>query len=188
MRELTSVPAASASEPFALLLDIETRSRRNAMGIPQQVEVRRTWSGIGFRVGAQRLVSAMGEIKEILEFPPLTRVPGALPWVKGIANVRGNLLPIMDLKGFLGDGGMELDRRTRVLVIRHGGLAAGLIVDEVLGMRHFFDEERTDVSGLDGAFAKHLDGAYRQGGTLWGIFSTLSLAKDPRFLHVATQA
>ncbi len=172
-------------EPFHLLLDIEARCHRNALGIPQQIEVRRTWSGIGFRVGANLLVSQLGEVREILEYPPLTRVPGAQAWVKGIANVRGNLLPIMDFQGFLSGIPAERDRRTRVLVIRHGDLSAGLIVDEVLGLRHFFEEEwqeaGPDAPGLDG----YLKGGYRQAGALWGVFSMRTLAESQEFLRVA---
>jgi len=182
------VAAARALEPLSLLLDIETRSRRNALGIPQQIEVRRSWSGIGFRVGEHRLVAALGDVREILEYPPLTRVPGALPWVKGIANIRGNLLPIMDLKGFLADEESELGRRTRVLVIRQGGLAAGLVVDEVLGLRHFFDEEASDEVPEAGKLGEFLDGAYRQGGALWAVFSVRALAESQQFLQVGGRA
>ncbi|MEJ2508918.1 MAG: chemotaxis protein CheW [Gammaproteobacteria bacterium] len=176
--------AAPALEPLSLLLDIESRSRRNALGIPQQVEVRRSWSGIGFRVGQHRLVAAIGDVREILEYPPLTRVPGALKWVKGISNVRGNLLPIMDLKGFLEGEETSLGRRTRVLVVRHGGLAAGLVVDEVLGLRHFFDEDATDEVPAADKLGEFLNGAYRQGGNLWAVFSVRALAHSQQFMQV----
>lgn len=180
--------AARALEPLSLLLDIEARSRRHALGIPQQVEVRRSWSGIGFRVGEHRLIAALGDVREILEFPHLTRVPGALDWVKGIANIRGNLLPIMDLKGFISGEPSQLGRRTRVLVIRHGGLAAGLVVDEVLGLRHFFDEERTDEISDVEKLGQFLSGTYRQGGTAWGVFSVRALAESQEFMQVGARA
>lgn len=180
--------AARAQEPLSLLLDIETRSRRHALGIPQQVEVRRSWSGIGFRVGEYQLIAALGDVREILEYPHLTRVPGALDWVRGIANVRGNLLPIMDLKGFLTGEPSQLGRRTRVLVIRHGGLAAGLVVDEVLGMRHFFDEEHTDEAPQMEKLGQFLSGAYRQSGASWGVFSVRALAESQEFMQVGVRA
>ena len=40
----------------------------------------------------------------MLAVPPLTRVPGAKTWVKGIANVRGQLLPVLDLRQYLAVG------------------------------------------------------------------------------------
>ena len=47
------------------------------------------------------LLTRMGEVSEILDPPDYTRVPGVKDWVVGIANVRGSLLPLMDLKGFV---------------------------------------------------------------------------------------
>ncbi len=47
---------AETNPLFDLLRDIETRSRRNALGLPQQVDTRKTWSGIGFRIGDVRLL------------------------------------------------------------------------------------------------------------------------------------
>ena len=41
------------------------------------------------------------EVVEILPMPQVTPVPGAQPWLLGVANIRGNLLPIVDLKQFL---------------------------------------------------------------------------------------
>lgn len=184
-----SVPASNAvSDPLALLREIEARARRNALGLPQQVEVRRTWSGIGFRIDTTHLVTSLGEVREILHYPTLTPVPGAKSWVRGIANVRGNLLPIMDLKGFLAGVAGELGRDTRVLVIRHGGMAAGLVVDEVLGLRHFFDEEATEAPPpCSEALAAHLHGGYRQAQTHWGVFSMRALAENPQFMEVAAR-
>jgi len=184
-----SVPASStATSPLALLREIDARSRRHAMGLPQQVEVRRTWSGIGFRIDGKSLVTSLGEVREILHYPSLTRVPGAKSWVRGIANVRGNLLPIMDMKGFLEGAATEIGRQTRVLVIREGGMAAGLLVDEVLGLRHFFDEEATEgPPACSEAMAAHLSGGYRQADVHWGLFSMQALADNPQFMEVAAR-
>ena len=66
-----------------------------------------------------------------------TRVPGAKAWIKGLANVRGQLLPIIDLRQFLGSGVTPVTRNTRIVVVNHREIPAGLIVDEVLGFRRF---------------------------------------------------
>jgi twitching motility protein PilI len=181
--------AAVANEsPFLLLRDIEARSRTRAMGLPQQVEARRTWSGIGFRVGDLLLVSSLGEINEMLVMPRMTRVPNAKPWVKGVANIRGMLMPILDLRGFVEGVLAEQDRRTRVLLINYDNLAAGLVVDEAMGLRHFFDEERVGgVSDLPEPYREFVVGGYKQGNTHWGVFSVPKLAKCKRFLEVAAR-
>ena len=67
--------------------------------------------------------------------------PGAKSWVKGLANVRGQLLPMLDLRQFLGSGATTPGRNTRVVVVNHREIPAGLMVDEVLGFRRFAESE-----------------------------------------------
>jgi len=175
-----------ASKAFNLLQDIDVRSRAKALGLPQQVEVRRTWSGVGFRLGKVNLLSKLEEVDEILISPEMTRVPSALSWVKGIANIRGMLLPIMDLRDFIDGEAIKAGRKTRIILIKKGELVSGLMVDEVFGMRHFFEEERTEnVPEVSDNLKKYLQGAFRKGNTHWGVFNMDNLAEDPSFLEVA---
>lgn len=176
------------SKAYALLEDIDLRSRTKALGLPQQIEVRRTWSGVGFRLGDVHLLSKLEEVDEILISPEMTRVPSALSWVKGIANIRGMLLPIMDLSDFIDGDAIQAGRKTRVILIKKGELVSGLMVDEVFGMRHFFEEERTEnVPESSEKLKKYLQGAFRKGDMHWGIFDMDNLAEDPGFLQVAAR-
>ena len=180
--------AVRSLPPYELLREIEKRSQAKALGLPQQIEVRRTWSGIGFRLGGAQLVAPMSDVDEILEYPSLTYVPSAMSWVKGIANIRGSLLPIMDLGGFIMGDPIHLKRRSRVLVMRRSGLSCGLLVDEVLGLRHFFEEERVATAeGIASKLSAFVDGAYRKGEHSWGIFSMRKLAENPEFLEVTAR-
>ena len=74
----------------------------------------------------------------------MTRVPGANRWLLGIANLRGHLLPLIDVKLLLGSGRTTLRRTTRVISVNHREVPAGLVVDEVLGFRRFMDHEFTN--------------------------------------------
>ena len=177
------------SKAYALLQDIELRSRTKALGLPQQIEVRRTWSGVGFRLGKVNLLSKLEEVDEIMISPEMTRVPSALSWVKGIANIRGMLLPIMDLKDFIDGEAIKSGRKTRIILIKKGELVTGLMVDELFGMRHFFEEERTNnIPEVSDNLKKYLQGAFRKGDTHWGIFDMDNLAVDPGFLEVALRS
>lgn len=180
--------AATFKDPFSLLKNIEVRSQEKALGLPQQMEIRRTWSGIGFRVGETYLVSAIDEISEILSYPDMTRVPSSQSWLRGIANVRGILLPIMDFTGVTDGQATKLGRKSRVLVIQHDDMNTGLVVDEVFGMRHFFDEEKvTEVPSVSSRVQDYFNGAYRQGERHWGVFSMRNLAKSEEFKNVAVR-
>lgn len=180
---------SDTSKAYVLLQDIDARSRSKALGLPQQVEVRRTWSGVGFRIGDVNLLSKLEEVDEILVSTEITRVPSALSWVKGIANIRGMLMPIMDLRDFIDGEAIQKGRKTRIILIQKGELVSGLMVDEVFGMRHFFEEERTEnVPDVSDNLKKYLQGGFRKGNQHWGIFDMDNLAEDPTFLEVALRS
>ncbi len=173
-------------DPILQLLEIEERSKRFAHGLPQQLEVQATWDGLGMRLGELQLVAPMDEVSEVLTHVNLTRVPGAKPWVLGVANVRGTLLPIMDLKRFLGGEPTTMGMRSRVLVVNHHGILSGLLVDGVLGMRHFLEEEfQQGFVSEEAGLAAHARGSYRHGGERWGVLSLYSVLESPEFMQVA---
>ncbi|RMG29923.1 MAG: purine-binding chemotaxis protein CheW [Gammaproteobacteria bacterium] len=177
--------SSGGSRAYALLRSIESQVREHAAPLPIEVEVREDWVGIGFRVGDQRLLAPLGEVVEILTHPALSPVPGTRRWVRGIANVRGNLLPIMDLRGYLEGRPTPPGRRSRVLVIDHRGVYSGLVVDEVLGLRHFLPEERVASVEVPEAYRPYVEGGFLVGDESWGIFSLRRLAETPQFLHAA---
>ena len=176
---------ADARAPFELLLEIDQRCRALAVGLPSQQEAVQSWGGIGFRMGEQHFVAPMGEIGEVLHEPRHTLLPGVKPWVKGVANVRGRLLPIMDLCGFLGSELSPLRKQRRVLVVEHQDVFAGLIVDEVFGMQHFsvdtFDER---LPGVGEAVRPFIHGVFQRERE-WQVFSPHALARHPGFLDVS---
>ena len=106
------------------------------------------WVGIGFRVGEGQLVVATDDIDEVLRLPRVTRVPGAKGWLRGLANLRGNLMPVVDLHAFLSGEFTEPTRATRVLCVEiDEGAVVGLQVDEVLGLKQFLSTQHEDLPG-----------------------------------------
>jgi twitching motility protein PilI len=177
---------ADSKHPFEILRDLEELSKKNARGLPQEVEQKTLWSGIGFRIGKISMVAPLYQVDEILYYPKLTLVPGTLPWVKGLANIRGSLLPVMDLQKYLGQPAIHLRQHSRIMVIHEGELMAGLLVDEVLGLRHFEPEEQIDrIKKLDSAIKPYIKGAFQQGDQTWHIFDMSALADDPQFYKAA---
>jgi twitching motility protein PilI len=174
--------------PFELLKELEKRSRTVAAGAAPDAAAGREWVGVAFRMGGETFLLAREETREVLGYPAaITRIPGAKSWVKGLANVRGQLLPMLDLRQFLGSGATTPQRNTRVVVVNHREIPAGLIVDEVLGFRRFAESEfnaeapptvvRCDV---------YLAGAFRRGGEVWPVLSLKSLVESQSFLQAAS--
>jgi twitching motility protein PilI len=167
--------------PLTLLREIERRSQRVARGLPLQVEVKPRWRGTGFRLGEIRLVAALSEMHEIFTYPALSRIPGAKHWVRGVANIRSSLLPVVDMKDWLGMGVTSVTPASRVLAVRHGDVYVGFLVDEVLGLKHFLlQEERVDmVPYAESALNAYLQGAFLREGQYWGVFSLQALVGSP---------
>jgi twitching motility protein PilI len=96
------------------------------------------------------------------------------------------LLPITDLKAFLGGGESVISRSTRVLAVNHAEVPAGLLVDEVYGFRRFNDGDGDsfDASALPAA-RDWLSGGYRRGEESWGIIGLQALVGDSTFLQAA---
>lgn len=174
--------------PFELLKELEKRSRNVAAVNAPETGAGREWVGVAFRMGGETFLVAREETREVLGYPAvITRIPGAKGWVKGLANVRGQLLPMLDLRQFLGSGATAPQRNTRVVVINHREIPAGLIVDEVLGFRRFaeseFDAEAPPtVIRCD----SYLAGAFRRGGEVWPVLSLKSLVESQSFLQAAS--
>jgi twitching motility protein PilI len=176
--------AALIDEPFELLLALEGLARQ-AVAARQGADVAtEEWIGIGFKLGGEDFVVARTDIREVLPVPEqLTRVPGAKPWLRGIANVRGQLLTVVDLKAFLGAGGSMPDRHSRMLLIASREVPTGLIVDEVTGFKRFSEDSYGEKTVNTVIRCEHyLDGSFQRGNEIWPRFSLLKLLEDEHFL------
>ena len=172
--------------PFELLLELERRSRIAASGRGQEAGHQEEWVGVGFRVGRTRLVVAREEVREVLVWPGVTALPGAKPWMLGLANVRGQLLPVTDLSAFFGGEPIELGRSSRVLMVNHQDIPAGLLVDEVRGFRRFIASEKAEVlpDTLPG-MTPFLAGAYGGDEETWGVLGLHGLVESAVFLQAS---
>jgi len=178
--------ARSNLDPLLLLQQMQLTGRQTAPGLPEQVQAAPLWSGLGFRLGDAFFVTPLSDVTEVLVAPPYTIVPGTKRWVKGVANVRGTLLTIVDLPEYFGKEPVGQDEKARILVMSMPGLNAALLVNEVYGLRHFDEAtERQDISSLSDAVFAHLTGAFLRDDVLWGIFDMHSLAESLTFKHVA---
>ena len=172
--------------PFLVLADYEQRSLAHVAGLPEQLDAPGLWRGVAYRVGSHRLASGFDEVVEILSMPTLTAVPGSQAWMLGVANVRGTLLPVVDLKQFLEGERTVLHESQRVLVVRQPGGDVAITIDEMFGQRSFVDAQGTDVAPVaDGRYAHFVDRAYRMNDQDWGVFSLDRLARTPEFRQAA---
>ena len=172
--------------PFEILARYERLSLAHASDTQDKFEAPGLWRGIGFRVGSRYLVSSINEVNEILTLPQLTVVPGTRGWLLGVANVRGNLVPVIDLKQYLEGERSVLTDTSRVLLVRQLGGSVGLLIDEVLGQRSFSEEQRRDAVGEENEhYARFVAEKYPLGDVVWGQFSMNALVRTPDFVQAA---
>ena len=180
-------PETAPVDAFETLAEYERRSLAHVAGLPEQLQAAGLWRGIGFRIGQRRLVADYETVAEILTVPQITPVPGAHTWMLGVANVRSNLLPVVDLKQFLeGARSVFHEGHQKVMVLRQQGGDVAVTIDELYGQRSFMDEQQVEPEGLaDGRYAGFIDRAYRVADDIWGVFSLDRLVRTPEFRHAA---
>lgn len=134
---------------------------------------------LAFRLHKHLCVVPLDQLSETLPPPPSTRVPGAPPWLMGVANIRGELLSIVGLSRYL-----ALDERAEgkrgVLVAR--GLdkktKVGLLVDDVVGIRRVA-EEGAHAPPQDGQLARFAKGSVQIEGAPGLLLDCARLVSDP---------
>ncbi|MCF8568064.1 chemotaxis protein CheW [Alicyclobacillus tolerans] len=94
------------------------------------------------------------QVKSIEYLRPVTRVPGAASFVKGVMNLRGVVVAVIDLNERLGLKGRQKSEENRILVIQHGNIEAGLMVDSANTVIELdesrFQESETTASFIQG--------------------------------------
>lgn len=177
---------APMPDPLSILQDIAEKCRHGSAGIPRKIGQIDVWSGVAFRLGNSRLVAPLDEVVEIISFPELTTIPNTRPWVLGIANIRGRLLPVIDLKAFLGVTPLQVNCRSRVLVLEHQGIFSGVAVDEAMGLRHFMANDVMDeLPGQETNLQPFVSKSVYVDGRVCGVFSLNELVESAQFMLTA---
>ncbi|WP_242112945.1 chemotaxis protein CheW [Luteimonas aquatica] len=180
-----------ARDPFEILAEYERKSLAHVAGLPEQLDAPGLWRGVGYRIGKRRLASEFDQVIEILPMPQVTPVPGAQPWMLGVANLRGNLLPVVDLKQFLEGERTVLHEDQRILLVRQPGGDVAVTIDELYGQRSFLEEQAMQADTLSesplgsGRYAHFVDRGYRVADHAWGVFSLDRLTRTPEFRQAA---
>ena len=86
---------------------------------------------ISFEIAGQEFCIDIRSVREIRGWTPATRMPHAPPYVLGVINLRGSVMPVLDLRSRLGLGETEASLRHVFVVVQDGERLAGLMVDAV---------------------------------------------------------
>jgi purine-binding chemotaxis protein CheW len=86
---------------------------------------------ISFEIGGQSFCIDIRAVREIRGWTPATPMPHTPSFIQGVINLRGTVMPVIDLRNRLGLGETEPSARHVNVVVQHEGRVAGLLVDAV---------------------------------------------------------
>jgi purine-binding chemotaxis protein CheW len=84
---------------------------------------------VGFRIGNETFGVLIASVREIVRVPEITAVPSAPETVEGVINLRGKIIPVMDLRKRFGHVDIQPDKKNRILVVELQNKLVGLIVN-----------------------------------------------------------
>ena len=169
---------------FAKLLEYEKRSRNFAPDQQSAGAPENEWSGITFSLSSARLACNISRISEILPCPPSTPVPGAKDWILGLANVRGELLTVIDLGHFLSGERSPVTSSSRLLATTLNKAPIGLLIDEVFGQRRFLDSDAEPAElAADSPLRRLVSRRHQVGAETWHELDLERLFNAAEFLN-----
>jgi twitching motility protein PilI len=100
---------------------------------------------LAIRIGVDNYLVEMALASEIVSLPEIARVPWTRPWYRGLANVRGRLVGVVDLQHLMGREPLPADQSQQLLVLGESlGVAAGILMTRAFGIRNLKDLEPLD--------------------------------------------
>lgn len=93
---------------------------------------------VGFKMNDNEYTIPILKVQEIINLPPITKLPQAPHGIEGITNLRGKVIPVVDLKRVMGLNG---ESGQKVIVLSNGRMTFGILVDSITGVISIEDEE-----------------------------------------------
>lgn len=135
-----------------------------------------------FRIGELTLAVTSSTVREVTHMGPLTPLPRAPAFVMGVVGHRGEVMPVIDLLRFLGQGESKPTGRSRLFIALTGSWVVGFLADQVIGLRRIFVADKLPPPLSAGVNAEFLAGVVQS-----REFGTLSLLDLHRVLQSARQ-
>lgn len=105
---------------------------------------------LSFFLGSEEYAIGILKVKEIIGLIPITPVPKMPSYIRGVLNLRGKIVPVMDLRLRFGLASAEDTHETCVIVVQEGKTQMGVLVDKVSEVADIGQEQIEDVPSLGG--------------------------------------
>lgn len=154
--------------PIEIQKILQEQSMHNEAPAKQMLQV------IGFQIEKEYFAIPILDVQEIIKPLPYTHIPFVPKYILGIFHLRGNILPLIDLRQKFGFGYKAVDEETRILVIHYQDQKLGIMVDK-LTESILLDQEEIDTHIVQEDI--HLYGVGKQEDKLIALLDTQVLFK-----------
>lgn len=140
----------------------------------------------GIRIGSVGLLVSSSIYCEVLDKTPVNPLPNVLPWLNGLLNLRGNLVPVFDLHTVLSEAAADRNKR-RLFVIGRGDKAAALWIDglpEIKESGHL--QPARKLAALPKIQQRFVSAGYEKDGQSWFHINFEDLFEDLGHHHYVT--
>lgn len=134
-----------------------------------------------FPMGNEQYGMELRYITEITGIQPITQVPFIPQYIRGIINLRGKIIPVMDVRARFKKEARDYDGRTCIIVLDDGEITMGLIVDGVSEVIRLVDEEIEAPPEISGFGSKYIKGVGKVGNSVKLLLDCEKLLTDPGY-------
>jgi len=169
-------PSAAADRDEIL----KARARALARPLGGKQTAGEAFDVVEFRLAQERYAVERAAIREVYPLRDLTPLPCTPPFIPGIINVRGQILPLLDMKKFFDMPDVGITDLHQVIIVRGGDIELGIVADAVVGVRSLpFDSVQRPLPTLTGIRAQYSKGVTNEAVVILDIARILS---DPRLI------
>jgi twitching motility protein PilI len=165
---------------FKCLEDMAAVIESKAAPVPLAQEYIEYWYGAAFEILGTRCVASMRDARKVVNLTPTIPIPGVKQWVRGLANIGGRILSIVDLSAFLSKGAHTSNGK-QALVISGRGIQSGLVIDASFGgVRFPVDDLRGDIPVAE-QLESYVRGVFPSDDGDYAVFNVEKLLSDADF-------
>ncbi|HZG84173.1 chemotaxis protein CheW [Paenibacillus sp.] len=139
---------------------------------------------LAFTLGAEEYGIEIKYVTEIINMQPITVVPEVPVFMKGIINLRGTIIPVMDVRLRFRKEPREYNDRTCIIVIHFEGTTIGLIVDAVAEVLSIQDSDIVDPPKMNQASQRYIRGVGKVGDRVKLLLDCSKLLTDDELTQI----
>jgi len=139
---------------------------------------------IGLTLGGEYFCIPIQQVQEIQNFQSATSIPSSPSWLKGVINLRGDILSVVDINSFLGLPPVQIDRRTKMIVVQGNRYNTAILAEAVLDVLAILPNEIRSPKEITGGLEKaYIQGAYLAQDAIYAILDINRLLESEQMLQ-----